>query len=219
MSENYNEQELQQLESEIRLMGKPYASDTPSEEYFTDFRSRLMDRIQSENLVQPSIQRVVPAEGGFMQKMKLAFFGSPLRISIVGVCAVVAIVATVMMNRSGDAPTMTSLPAPQVVVPQTTMPQATEKPQIVESKEQTPVVEKQTQAPTHKAVIRDANKEMAQKVAPIQLEEPASEADQAGDFSQYDETLSTGNEEDPVTYDKLSVNELQAVLKILEEKK
>ena len=216
--DNYNEQELQQLESELRSMGEPYSRNAPGEEYFAGFSRRVMNRINAENNH--------PVTEGFISRMKTTFFGSSLRTSIVGVCAVGAIVAIVLINSgTTDAPIAITNPAPQVIEPQTTAPQAPQ----VQAQHDAPLPQKQSQhslpkqntpEPVPQNIANENNERTPlQKGTPLEDVKPVpvDAADQAANFSAYDETLSTGNDDDPVTFDKLSTSELEAVLKTLDK--
>ena len=43
-----NERELQEIESEIRKLGNPYASEEPDARYWANFRVRVMERVREE---------------------------------------------------------------------------------------------------------------------------------------------------------------------------
>lgn len=203
MNEELNEQEMQQLERELRSYGDPYGSPEPDERYFANFRARVMERIAQE-----------PQVVGFGTRISEFFFGSPLRMTLVGGSLIGAILLYFYLQSAPtELPVAQDAPRNELVAP--------ESPALVEP--EIANVPKQ-QKPQQHVTPEHRNRPVPQQIAPeapvvpqVQASENGSAtiADAASEFDKIDD-LSLSDESEPVSYDKLSVDELEAVLKTLE---
>ncbi len=200
MNEELHEQEIRQLERELRSYGDPYASPEPDERYFANFRARVMERISEQ-----------PQPVGLMQRVSEFFFGSPLRMAFSGGSLVAGTLVYFSLQSSPEQPVAQQ--AEPIAAPQTT--------------QQAPVA----QQPTVTAPMQTENviapkiatvNEQPQVTTPAPVQDKVSEsnptqniAEASAEFDEIDE-LSMSDESDPVSYDKLSMEELEAVLKTLE---
>lgn len=193
------EKNIESLERELRAMGEPYSKDMPTDAYFADFQSRLMDRIASEQVVTAPKKIVSPVS-------------SPMRIAAL-VGAIVLVVAGFFFFRQPN----------NVVEPPTTQPSATEAPKRVDNEALYDVGAKQTkpEVKQNSQLAQDTNLPKVTEatkrpeVAKAAKAQPVNVQNASANFESLDE-LSVGDPESPVTYDKLSVDELESVLKILE---
>jgi len=207
MNEDLNELEIRQLERELRSYGDPYASPEPDARYFANFRARVMTRIAER-----------PEAAGFMQRVSEFFFGSPMRMAFTGGSLVAGALLYFAMQSSTELPIAEDLqPKHELIAPQQNVEQNTV---IV------PAPEKQMAEPSqpvtaHK-VQQPRQSEPGIPVAPVTPQNRVPEtspseniAEAAAQFEQVDE-LSMSDESEPISYDKLSMEELEAVLKTLE---
>lgn len=198
------EQNIESLERELRAMGEPYNTDMPSDAYFADFQSRLMDRIASEQVVVAPKKTVSPVS-------------SPMRVTaMLGV--VVLLVAGFFYFNQPKSIVDTPVVQPRVV---------TEAPKAIDNETLYDISVKQTkpEAKQNHSSMQDTNppKLVESPKAPIvkpnevvQASSPQQDMlNASSNFESMDE-LSVGDPESPVTYDKLSVDELESVFKILE---
>ncbi len=198
------EKNIESLERELRAMGEPYNTDMPSDAYFTDFQSRLMNRIASEQVIVAGKKTVSPVS-------------SPMRITaMLGV--VVLLVAGFFYFNQPKSIVDTPVVQPRIV---------TESPKAIDNEALYDISVKQTKPETKQnhSSMQDTNppKLVESPKAPIVKPNevvPASTPQQdmlnaSSNFENMDE-LTVGDPESPVTYDKLSVDELESVLKILE---
>lgn len=193
------EKNIESLERELRAMGEPYSTDMPSDEYFADFQSRLMNRIASEQVT------IAP-------KKTVSAVSSPMRITaLIGV--MVLVVAGFFYFNQPNA--IVENPIIQPVV--TEAPKAIDNEALydVNVKQTKPEVKqsRQSMQDTNLPKVTEAPKapEVAKAARPRQDDLQNAPAN----FESMDE-LSVGDPEAPVTYDKLSVDELESVLEILE---
>lgn len=203
MNEEVHEQEIRQLERELRSYGDPYASPEPDERYFANFRARVMERISSEQ----------PQPVGLMQRASEFFFGSTLRMAISGGSLVAATLVYFTLQSSPEQPVAHQAQPEQPIA----APQATQQDPLAQQPAVTAPMQTEVIAPKVAAV-----KEQLQVATPAPVQDKISEtnptqniAEASAAFDDIDE-LSMSDESDPVSYDKLSMEELEAVLKTLE---
>ena len=203
MNEELHEQEIRQLERELRSYGDPYASPEPDERYFANFRARVMERISEQ-----------PQPVGLMQRASEFFFGSTLRMAISGGSLVAATLVYFTLQSSPEQPVAHQAQPEQPIA----IPQATQQDPLAQQPAVTaPMQTEQVIAPKVAAV-----KEQRQVTTSAPVQDKISEtnptqniAEASAAFDDIDE-LSMSDESDPVSYDKLSMEELEAVLKTLE---
>jgi hypothetical protein len=194
------EKNIESLERELRAMGEPYSKDMPSDAYFADFQSRLMNRIASEQVAVAPKKSVSPVS-------------SPMRITaLVGV--IVLVVAGFFYF--GQPKNMSKAPIEKAPI-------VTEAPKAIDNetaydinvKQTKPEVkqDRQSMQDTNLPKVTEAPKPPVVKPN-ADIKAPAPQ-NAASNFEGMDE-LSVSDPESPVTYDKLSVGELESVLKILE---
>lgn len=202
MNEELHEQEIRQLERELRSYGDPYASPEPDERYFANFRARVLERISEQ-----------PQPVGLMQRVSEFFFGSTLRMAISGGSLVAATLVYFTLQSSPEQPVaQQAQPEQPIAAPQTTQ----QAPIAQQPTVTAPMQTEQVAAPK----IATVNKQPQETPAPMQNEvaetNPAQNiAEASAEFDEIDE-LSMSDESDPVSYDKLSMDELEAVLTTLE---
>ena len=195
-NESYTEKELQELEAKLRRFGTPYVSPEPDERYFANFRVRVMEQIDAKQVAskRPIITSIVEWFSAS------AFRGVSISAAVLGIAF-----GAFLLTRSPEAPPQVA----QVVPPVVTAPQERKPVEVAEA----PKVEIKTL--------------LAQKVTPITTETPTvnltekpvktgSEqiAEQASDFSNFDETLSVGSTDDPIDYTSLSEAELESLVDV-----
>ncbi len=198
------EKNIESLERELRAMGEPYNTDMPSDAYFTDFQSRLMNRIASEQVIVAGKKTVSPVS-------------SPMRITaMLGV--VVLLVAGFFYFNQPKSIVDTPVVQPRIV---------TESPKAIDNEALYDISVKQTKPETKQnhSSMQDTNppKLVESPKAPtikpndvVSASSPQQDMlNASSNFESMDE-LTVGDPESPVTYDKLSVDELESVLKILE---
>lgn len=192
------EKNIESLERELRAMGEPYSADMPSDEYFADFQSRLMNRIATEQATVAPKKTVSPVS-------------SPMRITILVGVMVLVVAGFFYFNgqNNGNAPTRQATIATDnktlndVNVNQT-KPEAQQNLQQVQD--------------TNPPKVTEATKQPVRPQAPAVKPTKADQSDASkgtADFEKIDEVL-IGEPDAPVTYDKLSTDELEAVLKVLD---
>ena len=198
------EKNIESLERELRAMGEPYSNGMPSDAYFTDFQSRLMSRIASEQVVVAPKKTVSPVS-------------SPMRITAMLGVVVLLVAGFFYFNQPKN---IVDTPAVQPRV-------VTEAPKAIDNETLYDISVKQTKQETKQnhSSMQDTNppKLVESPKAPIvkQSEVVSASSPQqdmlnaSSNFENMDE-LTVGDPESPVTYDKLSVDELESVLKILE---
>lgn len=197
------EQNIESLERELRAMGEPYNTDMPSDAYFTDFQSRLMDRIASEQVVVAPKKTVSPVS-------------SPMRITAMLGVVVLLVAGFFYFNQPKN-----------IVEAPTAQPVVTEAAKTIDNEVLYDINIKQT-----KPEVKQNHSSMQDTNPPKLVESPKSPIvkpnevvpsstpqqdmlNASSNFENMDE-LTVGDPESPVTYDKLSVDELESVLKILE---
>jgi hypothetical protein len=203
MNEELSEQEIRQLEQQLRSYGDPYASPEPDERYFANFRVRVMERISER-----------PESVGFMQRVSEFLFGSSLRMAVTGGSLIAGALVYFSLQSSPESPQVVQeVQQPnEIVVP---------SPQSIEPNTVTaPAPEKQVARPSTTTIAR--KEQQSEPVIPAAPQNKVSEttpsgniADASAQFEQIDE-LSMSDESEPVSYDRLSMDELEAVLKTLE---
>lgn len=203
-NDELNEQEISQLERELRQLGDPYTSPGPDERYFANFRVRVMERIseRSESV-------------GFMQRVSEFFFGSALRTAFTGGSLVAGALVYFSLQSAPEQPVADVVPKNEIVTP----PQSLE-PNTVTAP--TPVPNEIAEPPKTVTAHKEQQPQQLEPVTPVtpqnRVSEPISSgniADASAQFEQIDE-LSMTDESEPVSYDRLSMEELEAVLKTLE---
>lgn len=196
MNEELNEREMEQLERELRSHGDPYGSPEPDERYFANFRARVMERIAPNE-----------AEPGFGVRVK-EFFRSPLRMTLAAGALGAALLLYFYLQSSEPELPVAGNPQHEFITPE---PQATPAPQQEFAAPVESVTEpKKRNKPQH---MQQAPAAVAEEMQPAPEVKAASDA--TSEFDQIDE-LSLSDESEPVSYDKLSVDELEAILKTLE---
>ena len=201
MNEELHEQEIRQLERELRSYGDPYASPEPDERYFANFRARVLERISEQ-----------PQPVGLMQRVSEFFFGSPLRMAFSGGSLIAGTLLYLSLQSTPEQPmAQKTQPEQPIAVPQ--------------ALEQAPVAQQPDVSipmPSERVVAPKVANTQPQETTPAPVQNNISEAsptqniaEASAEFDEIDE-LSMSDESDPVSYDKLSMEELEAVLKILE---
>lgn len=198
------EKNIESLERELRGMGEPYSKGMPGDAYFADFQSRLMARIASEQVV------AVPQKN-------VSFVRSPMRITALVGAVALLVAGFFYMNRSENTEVPTTNQTPvlsqtQTSIEPTTLADTTIKQSVSSTKDNI-----RSPKDTNPARIVESPK------APIVKQPEATPLNStqsdivsvSPSFEDMDE-LSVGDPESPVTYDKLSVDELESVLRILE---
>ena len=190
------EKNIESLERELRAMGEPYSTDMPSDAYFADFQSRLMNRIASEQVADAPKKTVSPVS-------------SPMRITgLVGVIVLV-VAGFFYFNQPENSVEATA-----------TQPVVTEAPKTIDNEVLYDINVKQD-IKQSRQLVQDTNlpkvteAPKAPEVAKASRPRQDDVQNASTNFESMDE-LSVGDPEAPVTYDKLSVDELESVLKILE---
>lgn len=195
------EKNIESLERELRAMGQPYSTDMPSDAYFADFQSRLMDRIASEQAA------TVPAKS-------VSVVSSPMRITVLIGVAVLIVAGFFFINQPKNT---VEAPITQQVV--TEAPKAADNEVLydINVKQTKPEVSqsRQTMQDTNLPKVTEATKAPVARPNADVKTPPQNKIENASTFEGMDE-LSVSDPESPVTYDKLSVDELESVLKILE---
>jgi outer membrane biosynthesis protein TonB len=210
-NEEYNERQLQDLEAKLRAMGTPYNAPMPGEAFFAAQRTKIIEQIDAA----PSVS--------FFTQAKEFFFGSALRISFSAVTAAAVVTTFVLLNRTADElqqtnpPQAVTAPAPAPAsnaAPEKNTAEKTEAPR----KEKNVAAQKETSPSKPKEELTKS--EEPEKDAP-KVANPAADpggktiADESGNFEDMD-VIETSDPETPITYDRLSTEELQGVLKALE---
>lgn len=195
------EKDIKALEEEIRAMGEPYSTDMPSDAYFADFQSRLMNRITSEQAA------TVPAKS-------VPIVSSPMRITVLIGVAVLIVAGFFYFNQPKN---IVETPSTQQVV--TEVPKAADNEVLydINIKQTKPEVtqSRQTMQDTNLPKVTEATKAPVTRPNADVKTPQQNKTENASSFEGMDE-LSVSDPESPVTYDKLSVDELESVLKILE---
>lgn len=197
--EEFNEEELRQMEEQLRSFGTPYSADEPDERYFANFRVRLMDRIDANS---------APAKQSVIAQI-ISWFGvSPMRGLAMGMAVVIIALGSIWMLRAPQAPRL-AVTAPDVASPNnSTLPT---QPVVTTPSVATPRVD----APKNVAAIETP----AAPTTPIEV--PGISAKTAVDelFAEVDSDTTTtetatlsGGADDPVDLTTLSNDELLAVL-------
>lgn len=193
------EKNIESLERELRAMGQPYSTDMPSDAYFADFQSRLMDRIAAEQAVTAPKKIVSPVS-------------SPMRIAALVGVIVLVVAGFFYFNQSKN---IVEAPTTQSVI--------AEAPKTIDNEVLYDINIKQTrpEVKQNRQLVQDTNlpkvtetpkmPEVAKAARPVRDDVQNASTN----FESMDE-LSVGDPEAPVTYDKLSVDELESVLEILE---
>lgn len=184
------EKNITALEEELRAMGEPYSGSVPGDEYFNDFQARLMQRIDAEH---PAV-------------VKKASVSMPMRITaILGVCVLI-VAGYFFLNRPNTSESAASAIDNETLydinVAQT-------KPEVKQN-----VASSQNTNPTK--VTEPAKPAVPPTPAPKAIAaKPATKMTAENELDKIDE-LSVGEPDAPVTYDKLSNEELESVLRVLE---
>lgn len=199
-----NEQEMNQLERELRSLGDPYVTPEPDPRYFAHFRARVMERVAE-----------TPAPAGVLERMTSFFFGSPWRLALSGGSLVAGAVLYFGLQSSPERPVVADdvrTPERQEVL--TPMPE--NKPAPVEAQKSidapNPVTARKEQQPQQIREVVPATPAPKQEVPQAVS---GNIADASAEFDKMDE-LSVSDDTEPVSYDRLSMEELEAVLKTLE---
>ena len=209
MNEELNEQEIRQLEQELRSFGDPYGSPEPDPRYFANFRARVMERIAEE-----------PASTiGVMQRVTSFFFGSPWRFALSGGGLVAGALLYFGLQSSPDS---SGVVADEIRTPErqerlTPMPENT-PPAVAEqdhSNAPKPVMAQKEEPQQTRQVIPVTPQPPEQNVVETPAPVSGNIADAAAAFDKMDE-LTVSDDTEPVSYDRLSMEELEAVLKTLE---
>jgi hypothetical protein len=198
-NESYTEKELQELEAKLRRFGTPYVSPEPDERYFANFRVRVMEQIDAKQVAskRPVITSIIEWFSAS------AFRGVSISAAVLGIAF-----GAFLLMRSPEAPPPVAQITPPVVRPSvvttpaeipTTTTTTAPAVKIPESPVVTPI-KKQTPAT-----------DLAEKPAKTGNEQIAEEA---SDFSNFDETLSVGNTDDPIDYSSLSEGELESLVDV-----
>lgn len=193
------EKNIESLERELRAMGEPYSKDMPGDAYFADFQSRLMNRIASEQVADVPKKSASPVS-------------SPMRITALVGLVVLVVAGFFFFSQPNN-----------IVEPPTTQPSVTEAPKRVDNEALYDVGAKQTkpEVKQNSQQVQDTNLPKVTEatkrpeVAKTPRPQPVNVQNAPANFENLDE-LSVGDPEAPVTYDKLSVDELESVLNILE---
>jgi hypothetical protein len=208
-NEEYNERELQAIEAKLRAMGKPYNAPMPDESFFAAQRAQIMEQIEQA----PSVS--------FFTRAKEFFFGSALRISFSTVTAAALVTTLVLLNRTTDEPQQTN-PPQALTAPAPASDAAPEK--NTAEKTEAPTKEKNVAAPKESSPSKQKEeltkneepaKDAPKDVSPVANPGGKEVVDESANFEDMD-VIETSDPETPVTYDKLSTEELQGVLKALE---
>jgi len=195
-NESYTEKELQELEAKLRRFGTPYVSPEPDERYFANFRVRVMEQIDAKQVAskRPVISSIIEWFSAS------AFRGVSISAAVLGIAF-----GAFLLTRSPEAPPQVAEVVPPVV-------------------QTSPV---NTPAETTTTIPSKVKTLLAQKVAPLKketlvtnlAEKPVKTsneqiAEQASDFSNFDETLSVGNADDPIDYSSLRESELESLVDV-----
>lgn len=204
MNEELNDHEIQGLERQLRSYGDPYASPEPDERYFANFRARVMERVAEE-------------PKGFGEQVRHFFFGSPLRMTFTGGSLVAATLLYFFLQSPIETPVAQGVPQMRESVVQ--------QPEVVSPQVVTPAPKAMAQAPENVIASRGQKPNTMQHTAipaPVTPQNKVSEqntsediAQAASEFETFDE-LSMSSDDEPVSYDRLSMEELEVVLKTLE---
>src|SRR5688572_29169478 len=193
MNEELHEQEIRQLERELRSYGDPYASPEPDERYFANFRARVLERISEQ-----------PQPVGLMQRVSEFFFGSPLRMAFSGGSLVAGTLVYFSLQSSPEQPVAQQ--AQPIAAPQTTQ-------QAPVAQQPTVTAPMQTESVIAPKIATVNEQPQLRTPAPVQ--DKVSEtnptqniAEASAEFDEIDE-LAMSDESDPVSYDKLSMEELE----------
>jgi hypothetical protein len=183
--EIYNEQELQKLEEEIRAMGIPYSQDEPDDRYFANFRVRLMDHIDAKE------------EKSIAAKVWSWLSSSPLRSLSLSAGLAGVVIAALLIQ-----------PTPEVQIAKVEQaPKTMENPAVTPSKEALPFAE----AFKEKNKINKSHRTYKTNQTTSKPDRVTETANTAGNFAAMDSRLS-GDADDPVNLESLSVQELESVL-------
>ncbi|HET9135399.1 MAG TPA: hypothetical protein VFO76_02085 [Candidatus Kapabacteria bacterium] len=195
-NESYTEKELQELEASFRRFGTPYVTPEPDERYFANFRVRVMEQIDAKQVAskRPVISSIIEWLSAS------AFRGVSISAAVLGI----AFGAFLLMRSPQAPPQVAEVAVPPVVTaPQLNMPATSHeaiKPPVKVAPVQKTLLVKET-----------PNTTLAEKPAKTSSEQIAEEA---SDFSNFDETLSVGNTDDPIDYSSLSEGELESLVDV-----
>ncbi|MBS1904747.1 MAG: hypothetical protein JSS75_13660 [Bacteroidetes bacterium] len=197
--DEYNEDELRQIEEQLRSFPEPFSSDAPDDRYFANFRVRLMERIEAE---QPAAKPSVFAA-------LLGWF-TPMRTLATGLAVVIVALGSAWLFSPSPAPQMASQVAPTTPATQSVEATATKPTQPVSTPTVTPV----PQAP--KQVAEVSSPKEHGRLAKVITPKTVSAKDVAdaifAEVGLGDVSNDIAADDSPMDYASLSSDELQAVL-------
>ncbi|HEY6172724.1 MAG TPA: hypothetical protein VIX80_10740 [Candidatus Kapabacteria bacterium] len=197
------EKNIDSLERELRAMGEPYSTDTPSDEYFADFQSRLMSRIASEQVATAPKKTVSPVS-------------SPMRITVLVGVMVLVVAGFFYFN----GPNNSTAPTGQATTTEASKAIDNETLYDINVNQTKPEAQQNLRSmqDTNPPKVTEATKQPVRPTVPAVKPMKADQSDMlngSADFEKIDEVL-IGEPDAPVTYDKLTTDELEAVLKVLD---
>jgi hypothetical protein len=200
--EEYNEDELRQMEEQLRSFPEPYSSNAPDERYFANFRVRVFDRIEA---AQPVAKQSVLAN-------IFAWF-TPMRSLATGLAVVIVALGSAWLFSSSPTPQVAAVmtqpaPAPHTVEAPATKPTPQAPATTLVPVQQAPKQIAEVSEPTHHTHLAKAvpPNTVSAKDAADEVFAAAGISDASSDATNFDA------DDSPVDYASLSSDELQAVL-------
>lgn len=189
MDEKSIEQNIHTIESELRRHGDPYAVRMPDEAYFSDMQKKISERVAA------------------LTPVPKHHFSPKLTVSL-SLAVLTLIIAFFYFSGSNDDGTThpvsstihTNSKSEQIAQPKNNVPPAV------------PTTQPNSDAPAAVKTVKQSSMPVTQEQTSV----PSSTVDKASEHFKALDALSVSDPDAPITYDKLSSDELEAILRLLD---